>query len=293
MATVSIVIPAYNAAKYLRETLDSALNQTYRDAEVIVVDDGSTDETPRILEQYGDRIQVLRQENHGRAAACNTGARAARGEWIAFLDADDIWLPDKLQRQVSECSQYAISHTNSFFFGEYFKDDVLKTSVTPQYGGWVLDRLLVGNFVTCSSVMMRREVYHYYGGFDTTFRYAEDWPLWLKVCAEHELGYVERPLVRYRVHEASKSRTVRHTIFAHLRIMEEAFAPGGVAHDRVALRRSALSSCYRVNAHYAAEVGDWTFSMLCAVRSLRYEPFVSRTWKTLIKAGLIPLGVKY
>ncbi len=192
MTTVSVIIPAYNAERFLRETVDSALNQTYRDTEVLVIDDGSTDETPGILDAYGDRIRVLRQANQGRAAACNAGVETARGEWIAFLDADDLWLPEKLERQMGECSQFAISHTNSFFFGEQFPEDVLKTSVTPQYGGWVLELLLLDNFVTCSSVMIRREVYRDHGGFDPTFRSFEDWPLWLKVCAEHELGTWKR-----------------------------------------------------------------------------------------------------
>lgn len=293
MATVSVIIPAYNAAKYLREAVDTAVNQTYRDTEILVVDDGSTDETPRILDEYGDRIRVLHQQNRGRAAACNTGVDAARGEWIAFLDADDLWLPEKLERQVDECSGFAISHTNSFFFGEDLPEDLLKTSVTPQYGGQVLDHLLLNNFLTGSSVMIRRDIYRHYGGFDPTFRYVQDWPLWLKVCAEHELGYVPVPLVRYRVHAASATMKVRQTISAHLRIIREAFSPGGVAQSRMVLRRPALGGCYQVNAHYAAEGGDWTFSMWCALRSLQYRPFDGRTWKVLIKAGLIPLGIKY
>ena len=293
MATVSIIIPAYNAAKYLRETLDSALNQTYRDTEVVVVDDGSTDETPGILEAYGDRIRVLRQENQGRAAACNAGVGVAQGEWVAFLDADDIWLPAKLERQVDECSQFAISHTNAYFFGEQFSEDVLKTSMIPKVGGWVLERLLLQNFVTCSSVMLSREVYRHYGGFDPSFYYIEDWPLWLRICAEHQLGYVATPLVRYRVHATSKSMKVRQTMSDLLRIVDEAFGPGGVAHGRVALRRLALGNCYRGNGECAGTVGDWAFSMRCAIRSLQYQPFVGRTWKVLVKAGLIPLGVKY
>jgi len=235
---------------------------------------------------------VVRQANQGRAAACNAGVAAARGEWIAFLDADDIWLPAKLERQVDECSQFAISHTNSYYFGEQVAEDTLTTTIIPKYGGWVLDRLLLQNFLTCSSVMLRREVYHHHGGFDPS-RYVEDWPLWLRICAEHKLGYVETPLVRYRVHLESKSMRARQVMSDLLRIVEEAFGPGGVAHDRGALRRLALGGCYRGNAECAAAGGDWGFGMWCVIRSLQYEPFVGRTWKVLIKAGLMPLGVKY
>src|SRR5262245_58814803 len=102
MRTVSVIIPNYNYGRFLREALDSALNQTLPPLEVIVVDDGSTDESPEILESYGDRIRVIRQKNQGVGIARNTGAEAARGELLAFLDADDYWFPQKLEKQVEK-----------------------------------------------------------------------------------------------------------------------------------------------------------------------------------------------
>jgi len=97
---VSVIIPAYNATAFLGETLDSVLAQTYPNLEIIVVDDGSTDDTPDLLGSYGDRIRVLRQANSGQATARNHGAREAHGELLAFLDSDDLWDPDKIARQV-------------------------------------------------------------------------------------------------------------------------------------------------------------------------------------------------
>src|SRR5437773_3781756 len=99
--TVSVVIPTYNYARYLPEAIDSALAQTHAPLEVIVVDDGSTDDTPRVLAVYGDRIRVIRQANRGPGAARNTGIAAARGEYVGFLDADDVWLPRKLELQMA------------------------------------------------------------------------------------------------------------------------------------------------------------------------------------------------
>ena len=101
MKTISVIIPAYNYARYLAEAIDSALGQTYAPLEVIVVDDASTDDTPRVLAAYGQRIRAIRQPNGGAGAARNTGIAAARGEYVAFLDADDVWLPRKLELQMA------------------------------------------------------------------------------------------------------------------------------------------------------------------------------------------------
>jgi len=292
MPNVSVIIPAYNAADYIREAVDSALSQTYGDFEVLVVDDGSTDDTPEILDLYGGRIRVIRQHNLKRAAACNRGAQEATGEWLAFLDADDVWLPNKLSRQVEKCGEYVISHTNSVFFGDGLREPVLKTSITPQFEGRVLARLLLGNFITGSSVMLRRDVFLGYDGFDPTYPCVQDWPLWLKICAEHELGYVEEPLVRYRVHAAATSRKARSTLPAHLRVLREAFRDYP-KHNRRDIRRRAFGNSYLINAMNAAESGDWRFSIYCATQSLAHCPAVGRAWKTAIKASLIPFGVKY
>lgn len=293
MEKVSVIVPAYNASAYIREAVDSALEQVYPSIEVIVVDDGSTDETRRILRGYGSRIQVIHQPNSGSAAACNTGVHAAKSAWIAFLDADDIWLPDKLSRQFAECGDKQISHTDSMCFGENLPDAIRRSSFEPPYSGRVLRELLVRNFITKSSVLMRRDLFLECGGFEPGYLGVEDWPFWLKVCADHELGYLPEAVVRYRVHPKSKSMDGRRMLADHIRIINEAFAPGGVGAVLPELRSRALASSYQVNCHYAAESGDWAFAVRCALRALQLEPTDEQHWKSLVKAALIPLGVKY
>lgn len=293
MHTVSIVIPTYNAARYLRQAIDSALAQTHGDKEIIVVDDGSTDDTSEILAAYAGRIRVLSQRNQGAAAACNAGAEAARGRWIALLDADDEWLPEKLAQQLRRCGQYVISHTDSVCFGTGIEGEIRRSSFEPPYHGQVLEHLLIRNFITKSSVLMLRETYLELGGFPRTSGAVEDWPFWLTVCAAHELGYVPEPLVRYRVHGQSQSMKARATHAAHLRIINDAFGAGGVGRNLPRLRARALASSCQINSHYAAQSGDWTFAVRCALNALRYEPANVRTWKNLIKSALIPLGVRY
>lgn len=293
MELVSIIIPSYNAAKYLQETVDSALSQTYNEREVIIIDDGSTDNTSKILAKYGNTIRVIHQTNQGSAAACNTGVAVARGEWIAFLDADDMWLPEKLARQIKYCGNTAISHTDSMCFGDALPCDIQRSSFESPYSGKVLKELLIRNFITKSTVLMRRQVFQNIGGFDPSYIAVEDWPFFLKVCAQHELGYLPEALVRYRVHKKSKSMQGRKTLADHLRIINSAFTPCGIGNLFPELRNKALASSYQVNCHYSAESGDWPFAIYCALQALRYEPTAKRTWKNLVKSALIPFGIQY
>src|SRR5262245_11344519 len=117
---VSTIIPSYNRAGFVIAAVESALAQTYEKQEIIVIDDGSTDQTKQRLERYAKKIRYVYQENQVVAAARNTGVRVSRGEWFAFLDADDLWSPDKLERQlecINQKSEVGLVHTNVFFFG--------------------------------------------------------------------------------------------------------------------------------------------------------------------------------
>ena len=293
MELISVVLPAYNASRYFRDTLDSVLSQTYQNLEVIVVDDGSTDDTLQILLEYGNKVHIVRQENKGSAAACNAGVAVAQGEWIAFLDADDVWLPKKLAQQIEYCGNAAISHTDSICFGDALPYDIQRSSFEPLYSGKVLKNLLIRNFITKSTVLMRRQVFEDVSGFDPSYIAVEDWPFFLKICAKYELGYLPEALVRYRVHKKSKSMQGRKTLTDHLRIINSAFGHNGVGKSFPELRNKALASSYQVNCHYSAESGDWPFAIYCALQALRYEPTEKRTWKNLVKSTLIPFGIQY
>lgn len=275
------------------QAVNSALYQTYSDKEVVVVDDGSTDGTGDILAQYGSNIHLVRKPNGGVSSACNAGVARATGESIAFLDGDDEWYPDKLKKQVSMCGGSAISHTDSVCFGEHLQREVRRSDFEPAYSGMVLEKLLVTNFITKSSVMMNRNLYLSEGGFVEGYKGVEDWPFWLKICAKHEIGYVPEPLIRYRVHQTSKSMNCRETLRDHLRIIGEAFAAGGVGSAFPQLRTKALASSYGIHSHYAAETGDWKLSAQCAAKAILAEPRVLYMYKRLIKALLMPVGVPY
>ncbi len=151
MARVSIIVPAYNAESFIEATIRSALAQTHADVEVIVVDDGSTDATRDRLREFGDRIVVHRQANKGVAAARNRGALAAAGDWLAFLDSDDLWLPDKVERQLAAAAGPMI-YTDRYNIGTRGDLPELQSCVTPLHEGDIFLRLLLeGNFITASS----------------------------------------------------------------------------------------------------------------------------------------------
>jgi len=155
--TVSVVIPAYNAERYIGETLESVLAQTYRDFEVVVVDDGSTDGTREIVRGYGEPVRLVEQPNSGPAAARNRGVREARGEFIAFIDADDLWLPEKLALQVPLFDDEEVGLVSCRVQLVDGSGRPHPTYEREKVSGWAFEKLLEGNFIGTSTVVARRE----------------------------------------------------------------------------------------------------------------------------------------
>jgi glycosyltransferase involved in cell wall biosynthesis len=201
---VSIIIPTYNSARFIGDAVDSALAQTYPHCEIIVVDDGSTDETQTLLaEHYGDRIRTISQENRGAAAARNTGIQAARGMLIQFCDADDQLLPEKVARGVAVFVQQP-AITLLYTLCDHVEADGRTRIVTPHPplpSGDVFCDLLngpLGNFVVTSSVMARRDALVKAGGFNEDLPVAQDWELWLRLSASAPAAGLNEVLVYYR-----------------------------------------------------------------------------------------------
>lgn len=213
MKNVSVIIAAYNNAVYLKEAVESVLNQTYRDLEVIVVDDGSTDNTRGLIEglQAGhpDIIRYIYQENQGPAPARNTGIRAAQGKFIAFLDADDIWLTEKLARQM-ECfardSNIGFVYCDNIFVDENnaaMENYVRKVRLVE---GDILLELFSDFFMITSGVILKRECIEKIGLFDEKLLVGEDYEYFLRLASRYKAGVVKEKLFRRRVHAKSLSR---------------------------------------------------------------------------------------
>jgi O-antigen/teichoic acid export membrane protein/glycosyltransferase involved in cell wall biosynthesis len=206
---VSVVIATHNYGRYLRAALDSALGQTFRDTEIIIVDDGSTDDTAAVVRPYGRNARVAyhQLDRRGQPRAKNFGIQMSRAPLVAFLDADDIWLPEKLERQVlllDADPEVGMVYSRRLLMDEEGWE--LEYKQPQLYRGWVLPRIFRNNFVCFSSSVVRRSVFEAVGAFDEGIGLAIDYDLWLRVALHYRVDYVDAPLVRYRTGHASLSR---------------------------------------------------------------------------------------
>jgi len=204
---VSVIIPAFNAERYLAMAIESVLQQTYRPIEIIVVDDGSTDGTANLLRRYGSQVHVVTQANTGLAGARNSGLRHARGEFIAFLDADDAWQPAKIERQVAllrERSEYVLVHTRREGMDEAGR--ALTIPPLPPLEGSCLTALAARNVITISSVLVRASLLSGLS-FATGMQGVEDWDLMLTLAPKGPFAYIPDPLLRYRIHANNMSKS--------------------------------------------------------------------------------------
>ena len=208
MKSISVIIPSHNRARLLPRCLDSVLAQTRGPDEIIVVDDGSTDGTAALVaERYPD-IKLMAQPNRGVSAARNAGVRAARGDWVAFLDSDDAWLPAKLERQcqaIEKDPEQQALHTNEVWIRNGVR--VNQKRKHKKRGGFIFQRCLPLCVISPSSVMLHRRVFAQVGLFDETLPVCEDYDLWLRICARMPVSFIDEPLVvKYGGHEDQLSK---------------------------------------------------------------------------------------
>jgi glycosyltransferase involved in cell wall biosynthesis len=248
--TVSVVIPCYNASPFLRETLESVLRQTHPPLEVIVVDDGSTDDSAAIAESFGSPVRVIRQKNQGESVARNRGIDEAHGEWVGLLDADDVWLPEKLERQL-ECAgpDATALHTAYFYFGA--GDGIVNLEAEPAEARYSVQRIcLVGNPCMPSSLLVRRECPV---RFPTWTRYAEDAVYILQLTRHGRIELLPEALVGYRVHTKQQS-----------------YSSSVVAHWHRTVSRWLMTDNHGLNAETIAEIQRLSVERLIDVAETAY-----------------------
>ena len=267
---VTVVIPLYNGERFIAETIRSVLAQTMRDLEVVVVDDGSTDRGAEIVRSFGEPVRYLFQENAGVAAARNAGIAAARGEYIAFLDADDVWVPEKLERQLAELRRDP--RLGAVGCGLAVVDENLRLireqiPSTAEYEHLVLMRDDAG-LTSGSRILVRADLLRELGGFDTKMSTSADWDLALRVLARAPVSVVREPLVLYRQHGGNMHRGIRVMEEDMRLVLAKAFA-GGV---RPQLRGRAFGSLFQVLAGSYWEVGSRLQALRCAALAIAYEP---------------------
>jgi hypothetical protein len=271
MPRVSVLIPAYNQGRYLAMAIRSALEQTYSDIEVLVVDDGSTDETAAVARAFTDpRVSYVYQDNQGLSAARNTGIRRATGEFLTFLDADDLFLPEKLSLLLAAidenpqwgfvAGQAVLIDENGKALGEVFDR------------GLPADRseLLLSNPLHVGSVLLRRRWQQEVGYFDEMLRSYEDWDYWLRLArAGCPMGWVPRPVSQYRFHRQQMTRIGRQMTTATFAVLDKVYCDPDLPQAWLARRDEAYSRASlraAAQAYTAGEVDEASQHMAAAVR---------------------------
>ncbi len=195
MSEVSVIIPTYNRAEFLKSAVKSVMTQTYRNFELILVDDGSTDNTVEVVKRFTE-AKYIYQKNKGVSAARNTGIKAASGEYTAFLDSDDTWKPDKLEKQIEFHEgnpEYLISQTDEAWIRNGKWANPMKKH--RKYHGWIFEKCLPLCIVSPSAVMMKKELFDKTGLFDESLPACEDYDLWLRISAFHPIALIDEKLI--------------------------------------------------------------------------------------------------
>lgn len=268
---VSVIIPNYNYARYVGGAIESVLTQTYPNVDIIVVDDGSTDASKDVLFNYGDSIKVLSQQNRGVAAARNNGVAASSGEFVAFLDADDEWLPEKITKQVALFRQdhtLGLVHVGVEEVDE--NGNPLRQCLEGASGDATHELLMLGRKGILgggSGLMVPRAVFDEIGGFDTRLSTSADWDLFFQIASRYSVGFVLEPLLRYRIHNSNMSANVVVMEHDMTLAFEKAFANG-----RDDERNEAYGSLYKTLAGSYFRAGNYGAFTRTALKSVGYDP---------------------
>lgn len=270
---VSVIIPTYNSAQYLIAAVESVLAQTFKDFEILVIDDGSTDNTSEVVKQFPASVRYIKQKNQGVSVARNNGIKESRGKYVSFLDADDTWFPTKLEKQIEALNK---NPEYKFCFSDFLavtKDlEPIPMKRARLEGSAINDLLLRGNVVgSICTVICERELFENIGGFDPALSQCADWDMWVRLATQTDFLFVDEPLVTYRQHDANMSRNAPLLEKDSLFVLEKGFAMKEIPKEVSAKRRAALARNYMVLAgtYYHAKL--YKDFLRCAIRSVAMD----------------------
>jgi glycosyltransferase involved in cell wall biosynthesis len=299
---VSVIIPAHNSSAYLADALRSALQQDYDNKEIIVVDDGSTDSTPRVLSSFKDEITILRQANAGPGAARNRALKHANGHYIAFLDADDYWLPGKLRLQIAHLQEHReigavyskwvrwCPDEDGKFSYPSLTDQIRSAAIVPQNSGWIYTDLLLECHLLTSAVMLRRGVTEQVGVFDEQLLRGQDYDYWLRLSRVTQIHKLDRELVLYRIHGDNIAGKYPNQNY-ELMIVEKSVARWGLsgsdgkAVPKKQLERHLSELCFSFG-YWHCKRGTYRIAREAFWKALHYKP---NHWKNWIYFALAAL----
>jgi len=290
---VAIVIPTYNASRFILETVNAVRAQTVQDLEIIIVDDGSTDATCEMLTGLDERLRIFRQANAGVSTARNKGLAEARAPFICFLDHDDVWHPGLLQAQLQAYEalpEHCLVHTDYHVWlpdaqGQFAPAAGLlaqppETGLDTANSGWAYHQLLVDSFILTSTAMMRTECVREVGGFDTSLPYSEDWDLWLRLSRRWQFAKLKGKYALYRQLPSQGSRKYRpvdhRTVLLEKAVAQWGVAsPDGTTHGEAAVRRQ-LADFHCYYGLDCLRAGDRRRAVRSLLKALRRDPLRGR-----------------
>ncbi|MGH8001851.1 MAG: glycosyltransferase family 2 protein [Brasilonema sp.] len=296
MPKVSVIIPAYNAIAYLKETVESVFKQTFTDFEILIVDDGSSDGTVEWVSQIQDsRVRLISQQNQGSSGARNTGITAAGGEYIALLDADDIWEPTKLEKQVrhlEENPSVGLVDTWTVLINQQGKSTG-RIVVSYAEGDDVWKQLVQFKTVcACDSTpLIRRSCFEVVGLFNRELPFLEDLDMWIRLASRYRFAVIKEPLVRYRQHPGSKSTNCQGTLEAFRTIVEKAFE--AVPSDFLPLRERGYGRIYLYLAWRAINNRDYEQGLHFNRQAIAHSPLFIFSWDFIRQTIALTLLKKF
>jgi glycosyltransferase involved in cell wall biosynthesis len=291
MSKVAAIIPCFNHGRYLAEAVESVLAQTYSEVELVVVNDGSTDDTKAVASSFGERIRYLEHENRGLCASRNRAIEETESEYIAFLDADDRWQPEKLARQIPLLEadpRVGLVHTDGLICTEQGVGERILAAAEPSsLSGELFERLLLGNPILGPSVVARRSCLDKVGLFDENLGGCGDWDLWLRICRRWKAAYVAEPLLLYRRHTEAVSMSEDHDYMLadSLRVLDKAFADPELPPSARTLEGRAYSELYFVFGKTCLAQGRRDEARAHFARAVRAWPGNTRAARYWIKAA--------
>lgn len=248
MSTISIIIPTFNRSDFITIALDSVLKQTCNDYEIVVIDDGSSDDTREVLKPYQDNIRYFYQDNKGIPTTRNRGIREATGDYIAFLDSDDYWLPEKLERQMecfSKNPRYGMIATRC---SSISPDGKLRAKNRPGKSGWVLIDLFKANFIRTSSAMIKKGCLETVGLFDESLPECEEYDLWLRIANQYPIGFINDPLTVYTDNPKGVSTDSLAGRLQRLKVLEKDYLKACIPSS--VYRRRLANNYHYVGRHF-------------------------------------------
>ena len=301
MPKLSVIIPTYNYGRFLGEAIQSVLDQTFADFDLIVVDDGSTDNTKEVVGSFADtRVKYIYQENRGVSAARNAAIWDSKGEHIAFLDADDVWLPEKLELQVKVLDsrpEVAIVCSDTYFFddqtgnllGRFWHDD-------EQFHGWFNPReasqnalrclLYRGCFIAPTVTMVRREVFHGVGGFDEALKTHEDWEMFVRITQRFAIETIDMPLAKNRRHGANLSAKQEQMYESEQKALQKAIFSYSLKPDEIKIAKRRLAHLHFLYGSRSVADGKVKLGRERLLASMRINPWYIKAYIHLVKSLL-------